>query len=733
MRYLGPVHFRYAQGSTASPELEALARVFLGQLQAVHPNVATKGVYRQGNGWAMYARFSGGRPIVDIRLAPEVSVGVQERQVRVVYQFLSTGPALYRDTDGTPFGDAVRVMFAINEDAQMVAIPAASGSTLETGGWPAFDVSSQLFNPQPVILPDSTFASPEAFWPDAGAREGWRSSRVLFGPRMDGAAAVAMSGHNSGTRARQVSAAHPYAERGDGAPLLWYSSIDADGITVRMPGLDAVHGHGVIRASHPAYGERDLLVAVDSYSRLWVTAPGGVAQAVEMPLPAWVFLGPDDGDVSERAAYKWRFSPDGTKLCAVVFERHAPVVDSGAAVIYGERRTSVFLDSGTQESSPLLLDAGGLVEMSLSVELTGRARDEFRPIVTLFRARRTADLGCGIMAADYAWSDGALVLATIDIYVPDEFNPLDWRTSSVLSVGREGEAAAFRGKLYDSHVRVAGAKVLNDFMWTGVAGFDLRALSGCFVVKSWRQTLDPGSRIAHTLDVSILVYFDGVLTERVDSNSGAFTQWQDIDIPAGMHRLEIGEQEPISRVARASITAGNGATLVDSGLWRYGPVAAAYNDSDSIRAMTVHPDGHYAVCTAPTMTYTGVFISSGEAPYTYAIEGFGSVTMDVIAVRRLDELHRLRHIDSLNAAFGHEWQYSDFALKVRPYGATSFKVSTADDRGEAIYSARYVFNASEYDEQFRPASLSSRSWSRSLSVDAPILAAQSIFWWRAIS
>ena len=106
--------------------------------------------------------------------------------------------------------------------------------------------------------------------------------------------------------------------------------------------------------------------------------------------------------------------------------------------------------------------------------------------------------------------------------------------------------------------------------------------------------------------------------------------------------------------------------------------------------------------------------------------------MDVIAVRRLDELHRLRHIDSLNTAFGHEWQYSDFALKVRPYGATSFKVSMADDRGEAIYSARYVFNASEYDEQFRPASLSSRSWSRSLSVDAPILAAQSIFWWKEV-
>lgn len=67
MRYTGPVHFRYSGTEQAKPGLESLARVFLGQLQAVYPNVATKGIYRSGNGWTMRVLFSNGAPIVDIR------------------------------------------------------------------------------------------------------------------------------------------------------------------------------------------------------------------------------------------------------------------------------------------------------------------------------------------------------------------------------------------------------------------------------------------------------------------------------------------------------------------------------------------------------------------------------------------------------------------------------------------------------------------------------------------
>lgn len=652
---------------------------------------------------------------------------------RLCYQFLSTGPVLLRATGGTPAGDAVRAVFAVDEDAQVVAVPVASGSTLEEGDWPVFGDADGIFRAQPVTLVDPTLACPEAFWPDAGLAEGHRSARVLFGPRLDGYAATAMGGHNNGTRARQVSASHPYAERGEGAPLLWYSRIDTRGVTVRMPGLDAVHGHGVIRASHPTYGTRDLLVAVDSYSRLWVSAPGGVAQAIDLPLPDWVFLGPDDADVSERACYKWRFSPDGAKLCAVVFERYPPVVDAGLNTIFGERRTSVFLDAGAQESAPILLDAGGLVEMALTVDLTGRGRDDFRPSVTLFRARRTEDFGCGIMAADYAWTDGALVLATVDVYVQDEFDPLDFLAISVMTVAREGEAPALRARLYANHVRIDSGVFLEDYQWTGIAGLDLRALAGCFVVKSWRQTRDGVSRVAHTLDVSILAYMDGALVEQMDSNAGALAEWLDVEIPPGMHRLEIGaETQTIARAARSPVTAGDGATLVDAGLWGYGPIAAAYNDADPIRAMTAHPDGHYAICTVPTLTYTGAFITSGDAPYTYAIEGFDSLMLDVICVRKLGEQHRMRHLDALNDAFGHAWTERDFAVRVLPSGGSGFQVTDPSGLAESIYSARYVFLASEYAEQFRPASASSRAWSRGLCVEAPILAAQSVFWWKEV-
>lgn len=74
MRYIGPVHFRYSGTEQAKPELESLARVFLGQLQAVYPKVATKSIYRSGNGWTIRAMFSNGAPIVDITINPSSEI-----------------------------------------------------------------------------------------------------------------------------------------------------------------------------------------------------------------------------------------------------------------------------------------------------------------------------------------------------------------------------------------------------------------------------------------------------------------------------------------------------------------------------------------------------------------------------------------------------------------------------------------------------------------------------------
>lgn len=74
MRYLGPVHFRYAPGSTVSSDLEGLARTFLGQLQGVYPRSSTKGMFRSGPGWAMKVMFVNGRPVVDIRTTEETPV-----------------------------------------------------------------------------------------------------------------------------------------------------------------------------------------------------------------------------------------------------------------------------------------------------------------------------------------------------------------------------------------------------------------------------------------------------------------------------------------------------------------------------------------------------------------------------------------------------------------------------------------------------------------------------------
>ena len=83
MRYLGPVHFRYAPGSTVSSDLEGLARTFLGQLQGVYPRSPTKGMFRAGPGWAMKVMFVNGRPVVDIRTT-EVTGGEGESSLYLV-------------------------------------------------------------------------------------------------------------------------------------------------------------------------------------------------------------------------------------------------------------------------------------------------------------------------------------------------------------------------------------------------------------------------------------------------------------------------------------------------------------------------------------------------------------------------------------------------------------------------------------------------------------------------
>lgn len=730
MRALDAARIELSGDLDAAATRIPFARNLLGSVQQLGMPVRH---YTAPDGVQYVVRADIDPPQIQIH-APVVPRSGRTTDTVLRYQFLSTGPTLSRAGDQTPLGYAVRATLRqARTGVRVTASP--SGATAEArDSWPTPDTPGGIFDLQPLKLTDRTFATPDAFWPDAAKEQGKRGYRVLYGPRMDGFAPICMQSKNSATRARINRAAQPYAER-DGAALIWYGSQTAAAQKIEFPGVDVVHGFALQHATHPTYGERDVFLAVDSRGVLWARAIGGAVQSLPLPLPAWVFTGNPDDDLSQRPGWKWRFSSDGRKCCAVVFERHAPVLDPFGVTIAGGCTFGYAADSLSSGTAPVQIDAGGLVEIAIDVRLTGRGAGDIGLSATLSRARRTEDFAAGIFGADYAWTDDALVTATVDLYVPDDFDPNDVREFSIMSIAREGEAPTLQVRVFDNWQRFSGGR-RTDWLFTGIAGMDLRELSACFVVKRWQQDLDPSnfSHARHWLDASVLAYVGGELVERVDTGTAAFEAFTDMSVPAGWHAIALGEEMSANRAMRTGITSGSGVqTLVDGGLWRLGVIASAYNDNDPVRSMLVHPDGHYAVCTAPVLTYQGApYItgySSSESPVSYSQAAFGSLSLDVLAVQAAGQRYRLRHLDLLNGAFGKEWTYSDFGPSVVPSGSTGFTVLLGG--ASATFSGFYLFGIGEFDDTTRIASTSPTvaSLGRGLMTDSEMLAAQSAFSW----
>lgn len=731
MRALDAARIELSGDLDAAAALIPFARTLLGKVRELGMPVRH---YTSPAGARFVVRDDITPPLIQIDVPQPNPQGGRE-QTGLRYQFLSTGPTLSRAGDGCPLGYAVRV--ALRETRTGVRASASPSSASAEAGeaWPT-PAASDIFATQPLRLTDRTFATPDAFWPDARKERGKRGYRVLYGPRMDGYAPICMQSKNSATRARINRAAQPYAER-DGAALLWLAGQKAAAQVIEFPDVDVVHGFALQHATHPTYGERDVFMAVDSRGVLWARAIGGAAQSLPLPLPGWVFTGNPADDLSQRPGWKWRFSSDGKKCCAVVFERHAPVLDPFGTTIEGGCTFGYAADSLSSGTAPVQLDAGGLVEIAIDVRLTGRGADDVGLSATLSRARRTEDFGAGIFGADYAWTDDALVTATVDLYVPDDFDPNDVREFSIMSIAREGEALTLQVRVFDNWQRFSGGR-RTDWLFTGIAGMDLRALSACFVVKRWQQDVDPGnfSHARHWLDASVLAWVDGALVERVDAGTAAFEAFTDLTVPAGWHAVALGEEMFANRAMRTGITSGSGVqTLVDGGLWRLGVIASAYNDGDPVRSMLVHPDGHYAVCTAPVLTYQGApFVtrySASDSPISYTQAAFGSLMLDVLAVWSDGQRFKLRHLDLLNGSFGKEWTYAEFGPSVVPFGSTGFTVQFGS--AAATFSAYYLFGLGEFDDTTRIASVNPDlvySLGRGLMADSEILASQSAFTWR---
>lgn len=120
---------------------------------------------------------------------------------------------------------------------------------------------------------------------------------------------------------------------------------------------------------------------------VWAAAPSVVSRDVVssfISFPRFYALNPP---------YKWQFNSTATKMCAVVFERLSGCYHAGGP-------GTMLLDGITY---PLKEALPGLVELGITITLTGLKPEEFTLSVEVAQVQQPTVTKSYIMAADYAW------------------------------------------------------------------------------------------------------------------------------------------------------------------------------------------------------------------------------------------------------------------------------------------------------------------------------------------
>lgn len=162
--------------------------------------------------------------------------------------------------------------------------------------------------------------------------------------------------------------------------------------------------------THTEHGSRTFLIAADSNGGFHVWPEGDTASAVDLSItwPAWVAL---DSSGAPFDHLDWCFNAAGTKAVALPFES-AAVTASGSLRLFGNGIYSDATLAGAGitpgDYTTAKLHAPGVLEISLSIDLTGPESDAFDAAVEILAATAPADLGFWPVAADYAFDDPKL-------------------------------------------------------------------------------------------------------------------------------------------------------------------------------------------------------------------------------------------------------------------------------------------------------------------------------------
>lgn len=270
-------------------------------------------------------------------------------------------------------------------------------------------------------------------------------------------AASGMRGNVTAHRIRDVSYDLPWADsHGKEALRLGFLAGDTD-----WP-----RASGIRKAEHILWGEREFAVYVDSFDQVSVfptseigplvpidpftggqNIPVDSVQMERVPFPAWVYAKTelfkdyratptpdpsDDTGLYQFPEIDWKIHPDGTKMCAVVYEREEAVFDSAffapyatdtgtlgpgefyptTASFYLNNKQTMGVDAqigasvySYDTSDKWYVVAPGILEVVIDIELTGPLPKDFTLSLTVREVRRPTTSPYCPFAVGYVYHD----------------------------------------------------------------------------------------------------------------------------------------------------------------------------------------------------------------------------------------------------------------------------------------------------------------------------------------
>jgi hypothetical protein len=406
----------------------------------------------------------------------------------------------------------------------------------------------------------------------------------------------------------------------------------------------------VQRVTHPTFGHREFAIYVDAFDQFFVFPTSGIGalnasdptlqnvdpslvQQAHIDWPDWVFRKSERfmdfffahaGSVGEVEfpEYDWKSHPDGTKFCAVVFERQEALFDSAYyAVNQGaspltESAFNAYRDVSTSVSArhmgtfdptnlPTRYCIGtGLLEVTIGIALTGPSLGDYSVVGTVNEIRRPTESPYCSFLAGYTWYD---VPDGAGGYIANRGDLCALDIERYYRVSDNATASFFSLKNLTQTTEMKSWNGGTDSAMSQVVDYEMASLSFVLNMPLFEQ-------VTRVLDSTSIPY----TTVHPSACIITFGQLRDILFP---NAVESSKRDAITALMNAS-----GRSQIASGDWTFLPMNDVRDWSDSalgpVRDWYATNIGYKAV-SAPTPTAAQVawFEHALSAYFNVSFEG----------------------------------------------------------------------------------------------------------------